>query len=95
MAMTGRHSSSPAMGRFDLRALLEAVEQFGSASLGLLAWEFMLAEVVLEPAWQLALKERLLRPVGHDPPTGEPMYTLTLHGRARLRQLRRNRRPGT
>jgi hypothetical protein len=86
--MTVWHSSSPARGRFDLGALLEAVDEFGSASLGLLAWEFELAEAVIEPAWQLALEERLLRPVAHHPPTGEPMYTLTLRGRARLDQLR-------
>jgi hypothetical protein len=76
------------MGSFDLVALLEAVEEFGSASLGLLAWEFILPEAVIEPVWQLAREEHLLRPVAHDPPTGEPMYTLTLRGRARLDQLR-------
>lgn len=86
--MTIRHSSSPAM---DLGALLAAVEEFGSASLGLLAWEFTLHEDEIEPTWQLALEERLLRPVAHDPPTGEPMYTLTLHGRTWLDQLRKTR----
>jgi hypothetical protein len=93
--MTVWHSSSPGMGSFDLGALLAAVEEFGSASLGLLAWEFMLPEDAVEPTWQLALEERLLRPAAHDPPTGEPMYTLTLRGRARLYELRKTRTAGT
>lgn len=93
--MTIWHSSSPGVESFDLGALLAAVEEFGSASLGLVAWEFMLAEDAIKPTWQLAIEERLLRHAAHDPPTGEPMYTLTLPGRARLDQLRKTRNTAT
>jgi hypothetical protein len=76
------------VGQFDLKDLLEIVDEFGSAGRGLVAWELTLDEEAIEPAWRLALDEDLLRRVGHDPPTGEPMYTLTRKGRTRLHQLR-------
>jgi hypothetical protein len=76
------------VGRFDLKDLLEAVDEFGCTSRELLAWEFTLDEEAIEPAWRLALDEGLLRLVRNDPETGEAMHALTRKGSARLRHLR-------
>jgi hypothetical protein len=82
-----KQSGGVPMGQFDLKDLLEIVEEFGLAGRGLIAWEFTLDEEAIEPTWRLAFDQRLLRRVGRDL-TGEPMYTLTLKGRTRLHQLR-------
>jgi hypothetical protein len=55
---------------------LEAVGQFGLASIGLVAWELFLTEEVLVPAWRHATSQRLIEAVGRCPFTRERMYRL-------------------
>ena len=76
------------MRRFELRSLLETVDEFGSASRELVAWEYGLDQEAIEPVWRAALDDGLIRFIGQDAQTGEAMYTLTRQGRARLRRLR-------
>jgi hypothetical protein len=60
-----------------LEEVLGMVGQFGSASLGLVAWEFWLSEEQLSPLWIEATRGGLIQPTGGCPETGEPMYSLT------------------
>ena len=55
---------------------LEAIDQFGLASIGLVAWELSLAEEDLVPAWRDAAILGLVERVGRCPYTREPMYRL-------------------
>ncbi len=57
--------------------VLEAIEQFGVASIGLVAWEFFVTEEELVPAWRDATILGLVERVGRCPYTREPMYRLT------------------
>jgi hypothetical protein len=57
--------------------VLEAIDQFGLASIGLVAWELFLSEVELVPAWRGATILGLIERVGRCPYTREPMYRLT------------------
>ena len=64
-----------------LDEILKTVQEFGAASLGLVAWELSLPEEELAPAWAHAIRTGLLRPVGaggHAPAVGagETSYTL-------------------
>jgi hypothetical protein len=56
--------------------VLEAIDQFGLASIGLVAWELSLAEEDLVPAWRDAAILGLVERVGRCPYTREPMYRL-------------------
>ncbi len=77
-----------------LEDVLEAVDDFGTASLGLIAWELLSSEELIAPIWRLALDQQMLRPTGASD-LDEPTYQLTLVGRMRLRELRQRsaRRP--
>ncbi len=57
--------------------VLEAIDQFGLASIGLVAWELFLSEEELVPAWRGATILGLIERVGRCPYTREPMYRLT------------------
>jgi hypothetical protein len=57
--------------------VLEAIEQFGLASIGLVAWEMFLTEEELVPAWRQAKTMGLIERVGRCPYTREPMYRLS------------------
>ena len=57
--------------------VLEAIDQFGLASIGLVAWELFLSEEELVPAWRGASILGLIERVGRCPYTREPMYRLT------------------
>ena len=56
--------------------VLEAIDQFGLASIGLVAWELSLAEEEVVPAWRDAAILGLVERVGRCPYTREPMYRL-------------------
>jgi hypothetical protein len=64
-----------AVGELRLSEMLEAVEEFGSASLELIAWEFDIPEDVLRPMWLHAIAEYLLQPAGENE-SGEPDFCL-------------------
>jgi hypothetical protein len=57
--------------------VLEAIEQFGLASIGLVAWELFLGEEELVPAWREAKAMGVIERVGRCPYTREPMYRLS------------------
>ena len=67
----------------DITDVLGAVAEFGSASLGLVAWEYMVAEHIVEPLWTEAVDSRLLVVDGRDA-HGEETCKLTPLGRAQL-----------
>jgi hypothetical protein len=69
---------------FGLDDLLRLVHEFGSMSLGLVAWEHLASEEWVRPAWDEALDERLLKFARVDPVNGEAMYTLSRRGRSRI-----------
>jgi hypothetical protein len=69
-----------------LDEILDTVQEFGAASLGLVAWELSLWEEELAPAWAYAIRTGLLRPVGagmHAPAGdgAEAPYTLVTDDR--------------
>jgi hypothetical protein len=70
-----------------LEDVLEAVDDFGTASFGLIAWELLSSEELVAPIWRLALDQHMLRATGASD-LDEPTYQLTLVGRMRLRELR-------
>ncbi|MDQ6607657.1 MAG: hypothetical protein M3Z06_14065 [Actinomycetota bacterium] len=71
-----------------LEDVLEAVDDFGSASFGLIAWELLTSEETLAPVWRQAIEQRMLRATGGTD-LEESTYQLTLTGRTRLSELRR------
>ncbi len=71
-----------------LEDVLEAVDDFGSASFGLIAWELLTNEETLAPIWRQAIEQRMLRATGATD-LDEPTYQLTLGGRTRLSELRK------
>jgi DNA-binding PadR family transcriptional regulator len=70
-----------------LEDVLEAVEDFGTASFGLIAWELLSREESIAPIWRQAVEQRMLRATGTTD-LDEPTYQLTPAGRTRLRDLR-------
>jgi hypothetical protein len=68
-----------------LEDVLETVEEFGSASLDLIAWEFSVPVAELTELWDHAVGAGLLRPVGSSQGTGEQMYAIALPGHAAQR----------
>jgi hypothetical protein len=71
-----------------LEDVLEAVDDFGSASFGLIAWELLTSEETLAPIWRQAVEQRILRATGATD-LDEPTYQLTVAGRTRLSELRK------
>jgi hypothetical protein len=53
------------------------IGEFGSASIGLVAWELSLDESELEPAWEQARRDGLIRLACVCPTTKEQMFVLT------------------
>jgi hypothetical protein len=68
--------------------VLETMNEFGRASVELVAWEFSLDPVDLWPMWRDAVAEHLLE-FAEDDKAGEEIYLLTAHGREHLEVLRR------
>jgi hypothetical protein len=68
-----------ALGEDDpgLTEVLDVVREFGLASLGLVAWEFCVAESAVAGAWSTAISQGLISAVGTCPESGETLFTLT------------------
>ena len=71
------HSAGPGSPAPWFADVLEAIGQFGLASIGLVAWELFLTEDLLVPAWREAMTTGLIERVGRCPYTREPMYRLS------------------
>jgi hypothetical protein len=67
-----------------LRDLLAAVAKTRRTRLELICFELTSR---VRPAWDVALRTRLLEPVSIDPDTGETLYRLSDRGRRALRLL--------
>lgn len=63
-----------------LPELLETLAEFGTASLGLVAWELSLSEDALLSAKRQAIAQGLIEVAGRDQGSGEETYRLA-HGR--------------
>jgi hypothetical protein len=80
-----------------LRDLLGAVagtrrtHRLRPTRLELLCWELNTDESLARPAWDAALRTRLLEPAGDDPLTGKPMYVLSDRGDRAVDELRARR----
>jgi hypothetical protein len=61
-----------------LHQIIEAVESFELASIGLVAWELCVPEEAVLPAWRRAVRAGLIERVGRCPTTREPMYRLAV-----------------
>jgi hypothetical protein len=59
-----------------LTDLLGAIQEFGTASVELIAWEFCTTVEALEPTWQDAIDRDLIESTGLCCQTGETMYGL-------------------
>jgi hypothetical protein len=59
-----------------LAHVLDAVREFGLASLGLVAWEYSLPEGAVVDAWSAALEQGLIQRVSVCEETGEPLFAL-------------------
>jgi hypothetical protein len=68
-----------------LEDILETVEEFGSASLDLVAWEFSVPVAELTERWDQAVGAQLLRPAGTSQGAGEQMYEVAKPGHMALR----------
>ncbi len=75
--------SAPALARteidddtIELPQVLAAVQEFGAASMGLVAWEYCRPERCVAPAWAAAIRQGLISPVGVCEETGEAMFAL-------------------
>lgn len=76
---SGVNGAAEASWPRDLRwvpEILATIDEFGSASLGLLAWEPSLDESELAPAWEQALRTGLIQRTHTCPATHEDMYSL-------------------
>ena len=83
----------PARPRYlSLGDLLPVLDHSRGSRIELVCWRLDKEEREVLPAWNLALRERLIEPRGEDPFTGQPMYGLTVRGEAALRRLRAGRR---
>lgn len=70
-----------------IEAVLAVVDEFGEASLGLIAWELCLEEHQVAPAWDLAFEQQLLARGRYDLAHEEQFVRLTELGYQRLRPL--------
>jgi hypothetical protein len=68
-----------------LEDVLDTVEELGSASLDLIAWELSIHVAELAGVWDHAVGEGLLRPAGSRTGAGEQMYAVAMLGRAAKR----------
>ena len=59
-----------------LNETIAIVKEFGSASLGLVAWELNVDESEIEPAWERAKRDGLIRLAHVCPTTKEQMFVL-------------------
>jgi hypothetical protein len=85
------------MGNISILQLLKVVAGFdehGGASLGLVAWELFVDEHDVQSAWEHALAEGWLKPVGRDLAYDEQLYRLTLTGWAAARERSPGLKPG-
>jgi diguanylate cyclase (GGDEF)-like protein len=57
--------------------LLDTIEEFSTASAGLVAWELSCSDDELRPVWDQALKDDLIEPAGVCPVTAEEMFALS------------------
>jgi hypothetical protein len=62
-----------------LEEILGTIDEFGSASLELVAWELSLDEREIEPAWEQALQSGLIERTHTCPATNEDMYSRACH----------------
>jgi hypothetical protein len=68
-------------GAISLRALLQVVgefDEYGGASVGLIAWELSVDEWLVAEAWEEAKARGLIAPAGYD--QGEQLWRLTHAG---------------
>ena len=85
--MTGLGGAKPfgsfrMLGPISLQQVLEVIaefDDFGGASLGLVAWELCVDEELVARAWQQAINHELIRPAGRD--SQEQLWRLTSAGR--------------
>jgi hypothetical protein len=73
------------VGQISPERLLEVMadfDEFGGASMGLVAWELYVPEQDVAVAWDRAFTNGWLQPAGHDSPNDEQLWRLTLTGRA-------------
>jgi hypothetical protein len=71
--------------------LLDAVgafDEFGGASLALVAWELCADDEDVLRAWRTAQRERLLKPGDRDPDINEQLWRLTGKGWTARRAVR-------
>jgi hypothetical protein len=67
--------------------VVETVGEFGTASIGLLAWEYFLDPADVSPAFNEAASAGMLEPVRIDAETGEQMFSVTASGRMFVRTM--------
>lgn len=75
----------------DVRAVLRAVAELGSAGLSLVAWELGTDTITVAPAWSAAVRDRLLERVHYESRNQEWQYALSGAAHKRLRRLERAR----
>jgi hypothetical protein len=78
--------------RLPLGDLLDALAGVRATRLELVCWDLNVEEELARPAWDVALRTKLLEPAGEDPLTGKAMYALSDLGRRAVSQLRPRRR---
>jgi hypothetical protein len=71
--------------KVSLEDVLETIEEFGKASLDLIAWEFSVPVEAVADSWEHAVEAGLLRPVGTADSAGEQMYVIATPGRVAAR----------
>jgi hypothetical protein len=77
------------LGPVSLQRVLEVVaefDDFGGASLGLVAWELSGSEEQVAPGWEQAISHGLVTPAGRD--RHEQLWRLSLAGWAAVRPER-------
>jgi hypothetical protein len=85
--MPGLHGTDGSDHELSLATVLGAVAEFGTASIGLVAWEYMVEQSAAEPAMIAAIRSGLLQASGIDIETGELLYELTPAGRDQAEAL--------
>lgn len=73
----------------DIRDVLRAVAELGSAGLSLVAWELGTDTITVAPAWSAAVRTRLLERVHYEPRNQEWQYALSRGAYKRLRLMER------
>jgi hypothetical protein len=94
VAADAKHPSAPQRRdrpRLSLHELLLEVSR-RPTRFELLCWELNIEESCARPAWDVALRIKLLKAAGIDPLTGAKLFALTERGRHALRELSGRRR---